>query len=140
MGRRVRAITSYVVIGFFAGASAMYFFEHGFHGSVAALLGVGGTLAGAAVGAGFNWYKLDRPRRARIISNVSQAITRWDYRPRQAIQRDATFDSEGTETLDAPKQSSSVGAVVHDIWFDFGSADPFAEEVPGKSLPTKAYD
>src|SRR5215472_18710871 len=57
--RRVRALASYVVIGFFAGASATYLFEHGVHGSVAALLGLAGILAGSAVGAGFNWSKLD---------------------------------------------------------------------------------
>jgi hypothetical protein len=124
-----RAIVSYVVIGFFAGTSATYLFEHGLHGSLAALLGIAGILAGVAVGAGFNWQKLDRARRARIISNVSQARTRWDYRPRQLMQRDATLDSEGTETLGARSRAGSDGTVDHDVWFDFGSADPSAEDV-----------
>src|SRR5262245_2045568 len=134
MRHRMRASTSYTVIGFFAGASVTYFFEHGLHASAAVLLGIAGTLAGAAVGAGFNWYKLDRVRRARIITNVSQARARWDYRPRQIIQRDATLDSEGKEALNAPSRTGSTTRGDHEVWFDFGSADPSAEEMPTNAL------
>jgi hypothetical protein len=142
MKPRMRAIISYIVIGFFAGASGTYLFEHGLRVSVAGLLGIAGILAGLAVGAGFNWSKLDRARRTRAISNVSQARTRWDYRPRHGhgIQRVATLDREGTESLDATSQTRSATTVDHDVWFDFGSANPSPQDVPMNTLPPKAYD
>jgi len=129
-----------VVIGFFAGASATYLFEHGVHGSVAALLGLAGILAGSAVGAGFNWSKLDRARRTRIISKASQARTRWDYRPRQAGQRYPPLEGARTETPDVASRTGSATTADHDVWFDFGSADPSAEDVPMNPLPPKPYD
>jgi len=137
MRRRVRAITSYMVIGFFAGASAMYFFEHGFHAPVAALLGIAGILAGIAIGTGFNWGKLRRAHRKRTSNNRPQMKPRWDYRPRHVVQRYAAPDSGGTETLDDLSRTGSDATVDHDTWFNFGSVDSVAEDVATKSLPPK---
>jgi hypothetical protein len=138
--RRAQAIASYLVIGFFAGVSATYVFEHGFHAPVSALLGIAGILAGIAIGAGFNWGKLRRAHRKHTNNNRPQTKPRWDYRPRHVVQRYAAPDSGGTETLDDLSRIGSAATVDHDTWFNFGSVGSAAEDVPTNTLPPKQYD
>jgi hypothetical protein len=133
--RRAQAITSYIVIGFFVGASATYVFEHGFHAPMAALLGIAGILAGIAIGAGFNWGKLRRAHRKHTNNNRPQMKPRWDYRPRHVVQRYAAPDSGGTGTLDDLSRIGSAATVDRDTWFNFGSVDSAAEDEATNSLP-----
>ena len=87
--RRSLATVSYVAIGFFAGASGTYFFEHGFHPSVAGLLGIAGVVTGAAITTGLRSGKLDPAQRARTDNHTAQIGARLDYRPRDGMQRHA---------------------------------------------------
>jgi hypothetical protein len=133
--RRAQAIASYVVIGFFAGATGTYFLEHGFHQSVAAFLSITGVLAAAAISAVLKYGKLDRARRARTRNNAAQIRARWDYRPRHVVQRYVAPASGGTETLDDLSRNGSSATVDRDTWFNFGSVDSAAQDQPTNSLP-----
>ena len=138
--RRAQAIASYVVIGFFAGGSATYVFEYGFHAPVAALLGIAGILAGIAIGAGFNWGKLRRAHRKHTSNNRSQMRSRWDYRPRQAIQPHAPLVSGAAESVDDLSPNGSATTIDDHGWFDFISVESSPKDVPMNPLLPKAYD
>jgi len=119
-----------VTIGFFAGVSGSYILEHDFHISVAALLGIAGILAGAAITAWLNWGKLDRARYTRINENVPQMRSRWDYRPRQAIQPHAPLVSEAAESVNDLSPNGPATTVEDDAWFDFISVESSTKDVP----------
>ena len=121
------ADVSCVTIGFFAGVSGSYILEHGFHISVAALPAF---LAGAAITAWLNWGKLDRARYTRINENVPQMRSRWDYRPRQAIQPHAPLVSEAAESVNDLSPNGPATTVEDDAWFDFISVELSTKDVP----------
>jgi hypothetical protein len=126
-----------MIVGMFIGASGTYFFERGFHFSVAALLAVTGIVAGAASTAVLNRRKLNGVGRARTRSNRTQDSAPWNYRPRHGIQR--YTQSQGAELGDGV---SVVGPIAHFddiVWFDFPSDSAGTEEPT--SFPTpKPYD
>jgi hypothetical protein len=131
--RGTLATVSYVAIGFFAGASGTYFFEHGFHVSVAGLFSIAGVVTGAAITAGLRWGKLDPAHRARTRNNTAQIRGRWDYRPRDGIQRCA--ENQGAETVDAVSVTTSGTSTDDTVWFDFVPIDSAAADEPTNSLP-----
>ena len=129
-----------MAIGFLAGVSGSYILEHGFHISVLALLGIASILAGAAITAWLNWGKLNRARYTRINENVPQMRSRWDYRPRQAIQPHAPLVSEAAESVNDLSPNGPATTVEDDAWFDFISVESSTKDVPMNPLLPKAYD
>jgi len=107
---------------------------------VAALLGIAGILAGAAITAWLNWGKLNRARYTRINENVPQMRSQWDYRPRQAIQRQVPLVSGAAESVDDLSPNGSATTIDDHGWFDFISVESSPKDVPMNPLLPKAYD
>ena len=117
----------------FAGASGTFLFEHGLHSSVAAFLSIAGVLAGAAISAVLKFGKLGRARRARTRNNAAQIRARWDYRPRNGIQRHG--ENQAAETVDALSVTGPATRIEDTVWFDFIPIESPATDEPTKSLP-----
>jgi hypothetical protein len=139
-GSRILPIILYVAIGFFGGASGTYLFEHRFHASVAAFLGIAGILTGAAIGAGLNLPKLHRARRTHASDNAPPSRHWWDYRPRYGVQHHAALETREAGTTDAVSSKGSATTVEDAVWFDFVSVESSAGDVPVNTLPPKPYD
>jgi hypothetical protein len=131
--REMVPIYWYVIVGMFAGASGTYLFEHGFHPSVAAFLSITGVLAGAAISAVLKFGKLDRARRERTRNNAAQIRARWDYRPRNGIQRYG--ESQGAEPVDALSITGPATHIEDTVWFDFIPIESPATDESTNSLP-----
>jgi hypothetical protein len=138
MERGTLVTVSYMAIGFFAGASGIYFFERGFHVSAAGLFIVAGILASIAISAALRCGKLDRARQARTRNNTGQIRAWWDYRPRHGSQRHA--ESQGAEPVDALSATDLATHIEDTVWFDFIPIESTATEEPTNSPTPKPYD
>ncbi len=119
--QQTRPIFSYVVAGIFAGATGTYLFEHDFHLAMVALLGVTGVLADLAITAQLKRDKLGRARCKRARNNTAQSRMRWDYRPKNGIQR--REQDQETEAADALSLPASGTDTDNASWFDFVAID-----------------
>jgi hypothetical protein len=86
---------------------------------VVLLVGIGVILVGRAARGFLNRKKAERAQTPLREVKVPQITSRWEYRPREAVRRDAAFQCEGAETAGVVSSSPSTPDENDNVWFDF---------------------
>jgi hypothetical protein len=96
-----------MAMGLLMGVLGSYILRNNFALLTLMMLGITGTLIGAARNRFLNWNKPNESNSRRVRKQVPPMTSEWNYRPRETIERSTAGDSAPAATAETLNLSPS---------------------------------